>query len=118
MSVESMTYTIIEPGAYFICTCLPGMRPLVRGLYESKSSMMGSRGLESGTHDKTQGSTSIQGLISSWPTQRGGYRTSVSAGSRQYDNYDGDRSDFIRLEETVHVQSTPAVSAPSMKIGQ
>ncbi|KAI0970238.1 hypothetical protein F4678DRAFT_134042 [Xylaria arbuscula] len=35
--VETQIYTTVEPSAYFICSCLPGMRPLLRKISHSKS---------------------------------------------------------------------------------
>jgi hypothetical protein len=34
LSVNTMIYSIIETAAYFICSCLPGIRPLVRAIYQ------------------------------------------------------------------------------------
>lgn len=30
-----MTWTITEPACYFMCACMPGMRPLLQKAYES-----------------------------------------------------------------------------------
>lgn len=32
LSVRTWSFTVVEPCAYFACSCLPGIRPLVRGV--------------------------------------------------------------------------------------
>ncbi|KAI0414769.1 hypothetical protein F5X98DRAFT_239507 [Xylaria grammica] len=33
LGVNTQIYTLVEPNAYFICSCLPGMHPLVRRVF-------------------------------------------------------------------------------------
>lgn len=35
LGVDTQTWTIIEPGAYFLCACLPGIQPVLRLIYEN-----------------------------------------------------------------------------------
>ncbi|KAI1408935.1 hypothetical protein F5Y13DRAFT_193762 [Hypoxylon sp. FL1857] len=101
LGIDPEIYTVIEPNAYFICSCLPGIRPLVREMYMRsglgsviskiyQSSSSASKGLRLGDYNIPLGNP------------RGSHSTSISAskGSR-YRSWGEDYSGFVRLDETV-----------------
>ncbi|RYO85436.1 hypothetical protein DL764_009172 [Monosporascus ibericus] len=101
LSVDTMSYSVIEPGAYFICSCLPGIKPLLRVLYK-KSGLTGAS-----SRPSKSSATASNGLDIPLGNPSGSYKTSVSASKRPNFNKDDDRTGFIRLEEEVRVDNTP-----------
>ncbi|RYP41691.1 hypothetical protein DL767_000896 [Monosporascus sp. MG133] len=101
LSIDTMTYTVLEPGAYFICSCLPGIKPLIRALCR-KSGLTGSS-----SRPSKGSSSATNGLDIPLGNPGGSYKTSVSASKRPNFSKDDDRIGFIRLEEEVRVDNTP-----------
>ncbi|RYP24957.1 hypothetical protein DL765_000185 [Monosporascus sp. GIB2] len=99
LSIDTMAYSIIEPGAYFICSCLPGIKPLLRVLYK-KSGLTSA----SSRPSKSRASASND-LDIPLGNPGGSYKTSVSASKRPNFSKDDDRIGLIRLEEEVHVDN-------------
>lgn len=99
--IKTAILTFVEPSAYFICSCLPGMRPLVRAIYKRFSS--GHTWDDSAAkrlHDFPLGS------------YKGNNHTSVIATQGQsVPSNDENKSGFIRLEETVRVDYSPGRAA-------
>ncbi|KAK0635837.1 hypothetical protein B0T17DRAFT_59271 [Bombardia bombarda] len=130
MATEPLILTVVEPCTYFICSCLPGMRPLVFAVYKKLSCTTTSR-----IHQYNSNTGGTAG--SSWQPKRGSrdislpsfgnnasnsHTTSVSGPrappkallTSTVQGGDGDRyvngdysGRFIRLEETVTVEHFP-----------
>ncbi|KAI1733377.1 hypothetical protein F4680DRAFT_441909 [Xylaria scruposa] len=105
-SVNTMTYTIIEPGAYFICSCLPGMRPFLRGIYH-KSGMASLLSIYSKSA-VSRGSHAKSGLEIALGNPKGSHKSSITAFKKTNNSEYGDTAGFIRLEKTVDVDNTDA----------
>ncbi|KAI1108349.1 hypothetical protein F5Y14DRAFT_92894 [Nemania sp. NC0429] len=93
--IKMFIYTIVEPCAYFICSCLPGMRPLLRTVYTRS-------GLRSKFHPTTDKHSDSSGWLSLGKI-KGIHRTLVSAPSEfhselQAQDTHNDRAGFIRLD--------------------
>ncbi|CAH0050768.1 unnamed protein product [Clonostachys solani] len=107
----TVIYTALEVAAYFICSCLPGTRPLARAVYQGAG--LGTYiNSHFGTWDKSKGSSSHATSGNSRANDialnnvKGTHKTSVSASmmgglNQNQEEYDGRA--FIRLEESVHV---------------
>lgn len=112
--VNTMIYTELEPAAYFICSCLPGMRPLARGIY-SKSGLqtfVSSRFKSYGDSSGTSHPSKVPSNDITLNSMRGHTKTSVTVPPRKM-YQDPERNDsraFIRLEETFQVGYSPAHS--------
>lgn len=103
--VETMIYTIVEPSAYFICSCLPGTRPLVRHIYRSYSSAT-IFSWKSDKRSSASRSDNSQSFALGNPV--GNHTVFVSTPKANGSSgVESSRAGFIRLEETVDVQSTP-----------
>lgn len=115
-----MIYTELEPAAYFICSCLPGMRPLARGMYArlGLQSFVSSRikGSSYGRSSKSGGSrpSELQSNEITLNSMRGHTKTSVTTPAPikkiYHDPENNDSRTFIRLEESVQVGYSPAHS--------
>lgn len=100
LGINTTILTFVEPSAYFICSCLPGMRPLVRAVYKGFSS----------------GNTWVNSTerLHDFPLEnyKGNNHTSVIATQGQsVPSHDENKCGFIRLEETVRVDYSPGHTA-------
>lgn len=104
LGVYTMIYTKAEACAYFICSCLPGTRPLIRAPYHKS-------GLDTVFSDdsKKSGLTSIDAFYGATTLKhlnhQGSHTATVSGGQKGLEprRSNGDTANFIRLEETFHV---------------
>uniref|UniRef100_A0A8H7N2Y7 Rhodopsin domain-containing protein n=2 Tax=Bionectria ochroleuca TaxID=29856 RepID=A0A8H7N2Y7_BIOOC len=107
----TVIYTALEVAAYFICSCLPGTRPLARAIYQGAglgtyiNSHFGSWDKSKGSSSHaTSGNSRSNGIALN--NMKGRHKTSVSTSmmsgpNQNQEEYDGRA--FIRLEESVHV---------------
>lgn len=101
-----MIYTMVEPCAYFICSCLPGTRPLLRYIYRNS-------GIDKAFSQRksTGSSTDDGGTAGNMPLGNlmGNHKVSIST-SKATDNtrssMENYRTGFIRLDETFDVHSS------------
>ncbi|OTA59690.1 hypothetical protein K449DRAFT_435947 [Hypoxylon sp. EC38] len=101
-------YSIIEPNAYFICSCLPGTRPWILWIYGKAglgaiiNRFYGNMSSGPATTTPSQYDISLGNTI-------GSHKTSVTANKGlQLFGKNDDNGIFIRLEETVEVDISPA----------
>ncbi|KAJ4404936.1 hypothetical protein N0V82_010406 [Gnomoniopsis sp. IMI 355080] len=104
LGVYTMIYTEAEACAYFICSCLPGIRPLVRSLYHKSglnSALSTSYEKGGSTSDKYLNPANTP-LVNLNPKAH--HTATISTGhiSTKPRNFEGDGA-FIRLEESFHV---------------
>ncbi|KAF2799244.1 hypothetical protein K505DRAFT_231492, partial [Melanomma pulvis-pyrius CBS 109.77] len=93
------SYTIIEPSAYFMCSCFTSLRPLLKVVYKwmrTKADSYYSPGTDNSGHSEI-----------SLRTLKGSHRTSISAAKTLSKRDDDDKSHFIRLDESVEVDVSP-----------
>ncbi|KAI9154919.1 Satratoxin biosynthesis SC12 cluster protein [Paramyrothecium foliicola] len=106
-TADTMIYTLIETSAYFICSCLPGIRPLARALYKKAGfSTLGTK--EGSSHPSRSHQT---GDISLAHFNVSHKTTVSSTPGKNTRSMDSDRDGFIRLEETVQVDFSAAPSS-------
>lgn len=74
---DAMTVSVIEPGAYFICSCLPGICPLMRVLYKKMRTSNSGRGSDGGSGGVAQPSRRNMAL-GAMGGHRGGFSTPFS----------------------------------------
>lgn len=101
LGVNMAIFTLIEPSSYFICSCLPGTRPLAQGLWKK----LPRRTIASNGHACGSGSSASAPLHNS-PTAcyEAHNLTSISAlQGRNFPVTGHTKSGFIKLEETVRV---------------
>ncbi|KAI1387437.1 uncharacterized protein F4822DRAFT_430185 [Hypoxylon trugodes] len=102
-TVNTSIYTIIEVAAYFVCSCLPGIRPLVRLLYKKLDlSILTSRVTKSSNWQSPEADMPLG-------NPRATYKASVTS-SRQLRS--GGNEGFILLEETIQVGTSSTGSDP------
>jgi hypothetical protein len=101
-TTDTMIYTLIETCAYFVCSCLPGIRPLARAMYVKA----GFGGLTT----KGSGGRTAPSNISLGNMASNHKATVTSTPGVTTRSVDSDRDGFIRLEETVHVDYSSARS--------
>lgn len=92
-------YTMIEPSAYFTCSCFPGTRPLIQEVYRKSQ----RKRVTSSGHSLGGSATQLRHDL---PT--GGYEahnhTSISAlHDRSFPNTIEKKRGFIKLEQTIRV---------------
>ena len=93
------SYTVIEPSAYFMCSCITSLRPLLRAVYRwlhTKVDSYYSPGIDNSGHSEI----SLRNL-------KGSHRTSISAAKTSSRRDDDDKSHFIRLDESIDVDFLP-----------
>ncbi|RYP20591.1 hypothetical protein DL767_009416 [Monosporascus sp. MG133] len=102
-TTDLFTYTMIEPCAYFMCSCFPFLRPLVRVVYRWLRTTIDSYYNNTfATDQSVRNDISLRNI-------KGSHRTSISAPKTMSRRDDGDdRSHFIRLEESVDVHVSAA----------
>lgn len=91
------TYSMVEPSAYFMCSCFTSLRPLLRVVYRWVCAKADSY-YGTGTDPTGLSDISLRNL-------KGSHKTSISAQktlSRHGDD-DDDKARFIRLDESVDV---------------
>lgn len=109
--VDTMLYTMMEPCAYFICSCLPGIRPLVRagcqksGLTDALSSIYGKSTSSRSNRSGRRAERSSIGHGNS------SHVTSVTACKKHLSKSNDYDMGFIRLEESVCVESKSIASS-------
>lgn len=94
-SATTTLLSIAEPGAYFICSTLPYIRPLANTVYHKS-------GLTTITGTRREGTSDQQ---KSAPLNAKSYY-SATASSAGPSGIDDDRVGFIELVDTVEVRST------------
>ncbi|KAH8702538.1 hypothetical protein BGW36DRAFT_424810 [Talaromyces proteolyticus] len=102
LGIDTMVYTLIEPSAYFICSCLLGIRPLIVTLFKKSrlSTAISNRYASFGVS-----SSKRRYELSDFSNRRNGHFVSASASKRRSMRSDDDDAGFIRLQETIHVDS-------------
>lgn len=99
-----MIYTTMEPCAYFVCSCLPGTRPLARLVYYKS----GLRDLIRSRYRQTK--TTPKRLHDRFPIGKpcANHSAKITTGIKgpQGGSQASDSACFIRLEETFKVKST------------
>ncbi|KAK4183165.1 hypothetical protein QBC35DRAFT_508565 [Podospora australis] len=122
LSIDTQIWTLVEPCAYFICSCLPGTRPLVRAVYRKSglATFVGNTtrryqygsGAGAGSKGNSQNSRNRPHVASSLgviPHPKGNNSASVTtvSSTTELKNMGSDRPHggrgFIRLDETVDV---------------
>lgn len=100
----AMIITTMEPCAYFVCSCLPGIRPLARTVYY-KSGLRDSIKSYYG-NSKTTSNNRLCDLTHFRPAH-GVHSTTITSNHEltSSESYDKIMSGFIRLEETVQVDN-------------
>ncbi|KAI1483326.1 hypothetical protein F4774DRAFT_426506 [Daldinia eschscholtzii] len=111
-TVTSLVLGIIEPNAYFICSCLPGMRPLMRGLYQkfvSQNKVEEPHCYLSPPPRRMR----YMGYDSAISNPFSSYKTSISALQRPNDHSEWvEDPAVIQLDKTVQVDYTRAHTSP------
>ncbi|GAW14705.1 hypothetical protein ANO14919_041080 [Xylariales sp. No.14919] len=105
--VETQILTLVEPNAYFICSCLPGMRPLVRTVFE-KSGLTTT--VSRYYHSMRTGSRTTRHDQSgiSLEVPRGYYKASVSAPKEtRPGSTNDDDATLIRMDKSYQVAYSP-----------
>jgi hypothetical protein len=102
LGIDTMVYTLIEPSAYFICSCLPGIRPLIVTLFKKSR-------LSTATSNRhvTLSTSSLKRRyeLSDFSNRRNGHFALASASKRRTIRSEDDEAGFIHLQETIHVDS-------------
>ncbi|KAI1806923.1 hypothetical protein F4811DRAFT_84836 [Daldinia bambusicola] len=112
-TVRSLVLGIIEPDAYFICSCLPGMRPLVRGLYRKFVSSRNTVEEPRGDPRPPPPPMGRKGYDSSVSDPFSSYKTSISALQRPNDHSEWvENPAVIQLDKTVQVDYSRALNSP------
>ncbi|KAH8885978.1 hypothetical protein GQ53DRAFT_845118 [Thozetella sp. PMI_491] len=100
LGVDTNLYTIIEPCAYFICSCLPGIRPLVRAVYMKTGVLATGKSRST----KTSGSYDI-----SPGNSKNGHTVILMTPTRKiYGDDTNNTGGFVRLQETASVDQVSA----------
>lgn len=107
LGVYIMIYTEAEACAYFICSCLPGTRPLVRALYHKSGLSSALRSLY--RKDASAASKHIYSEITPLGNlnPRSRHTAKSSAGCAKPHNFEVDGSGFSSSEESFHVSHSP-----------
>ncbi|KAI1654854.1 hypothetical protein F4813DRAFT_197837 [Daldinia decipiens] len=103
---------IIEAHTYFICSCLPEMRPLARGIYRKfKPHKVKEFPYNSGPSFRPVGSNSYGSSVGNI---HGNHKTSISALRGQHDDYSKgfEIPAVIQLDKTVHVNYSQKRALP------
>jgi len=98
---DLFSFTIIEPSAYFMCSCFTCLRPLLRVVYrEVRTKMDSYYGTTTSKSSHTE--LTLRNL-------KGNHSTSISASKYMSTRVDEnvDKSHFIRLDESVDVTVLP-----------
>lgn len=102
-----VSYTIVEPSAYFMCSCFPNLRPLLRAIWRKSGLATKAssyyRNASAGTDQSFRNDISLRSM-------KGNNITSISAPKVINRDEEMDRSHFIRLEESVDVDVSLAHS--------
>lgn len=100
--VDTYIYTIVEPCAYFICSCLPGIRPLLRVGYNST----GLRALVSRRQANSRSGNAYSHELS-LGNVKGSHRALVYKGSAHDSEVNDNMGGFICLNEEVIISHSP-----------
>ncbi|KAI1763224.1 hypothetical protein GGR53DRAFT_531687 [Hypoxylon sp. FL1150] len=104
LGIDTQVYTIIEPNAYFICSCLPGIRPLMRQLYRNSGLGHTIRKVYHGINSSSS-SGARQGRDIALGNYQGNHKAAATASNGlQLSSSDDDNGHSIRLEETIRVE--------------
>ncbi|KAJ3579325.1 hypothetical protein NPX13_g1240 [Xylaria arbuscula] len=108
LGVDTQIYTLVEPNAYFICSCLPGMRPLLRRIFDDSGLFNTiNRYYHSITSDSKTTQRDLDGICLDVP--RGSYKASVSAPKDTLsENIHDDDAALIRTNKSYQVAYSPA----------
>lgn len=127
-----MIYTTMEPCAYFVCACLPGIRPLARALYHKSGlrDTIRSRYLTTGKgggSSKRGAAYDLSAVSGAKGQQSYGTHSAVvttghgggksAGGGYSLDSYDSRAKGFIRLDETFQVESMSRGTSPGWDAG-
>lgn len=103
LGVWTMIYTTMEPCAYFVCSCLPGTRPLARSVYHKS-------GLRDTIRSRYQGRGTSNRIYDLSPIGKpyGSHSATITTGLTGVPSGSQDKNTagFIRLEETFQVENT------------
>lgn len=101
LGIDTMVYTLIEPSAYFICSCLPGIRPLIVTLFNKsrRSTAISNRHITFRTS-----SLKRRHELSDFSNRRSGHFALASASKRRSIRSDDNEAGSI-LQDTIHVDS-------------
>lgn len=101
LGLNTLIYTLVEPNAYFICSCLPSIRPLLIAMFRNlrQTSVTSSHEPMTGSRPKYHQRLDYSG------TGRSGQTISVSA-SKGWSRHSDDQADCIRLHETIQVDTS------------
>jgi hypothetical protein len=99
------SYTVVEPSAYLMCSCFPSLRPLLRVVYKWTRTQVNSQ-YGSGTGRTGQSEITLRHI-------KGSHRTSISA-TKMLSRDEDDKSNFIRLDESVDVDVSPSYRGGSV----
>ncbi|KID93448.1 hypothetical protein MAJ_10586, partial [Metarhizium majus ARSEF 297] len=102
-STDLFSYTMIAPSAYFMCSCFAGVRPLGRALFKKMGLGTKKGGSYNSPGQSARNDIHLRNI-------KGSHMTSILASKPMQSplDDDDDRSHFIRLNESVDVDVSPA----------
>lgn len=111
LGVWTMIFTTMEPCSYFVCSCLPGTRPLARRIYH----MSGLRDAVMSRYGKKKTSSNDIYDLSAVGNPYGVHSATITSGRKgeAYGSQDNDTSGLIRLQETFQVETASRHTSPN-----
>ncbi|KAL1882972.1 hypothetical protein Daus18300_000610 [Diaporthe australafricana] len=110
LGVWTMIFTTMEPCSYFVCSCLPGTRPLARQIYHKT----GLRDAVMSRYKKSKGSSNNMYDLSPVGKHYGVHSATITSSRKgaAHGSQDNDTSGLIRLQETFQVETASRRTSP------